>query len=845
MKIIQLTLKSFGRFQNRTIDLQAGINVVSGVNEAGKTTMHQMIEAMFYGFYKPNIRTRKLSESYDRYLPWQNGNEFAGVMVIEDGRLIRIERSFMKNRDEVLIYDHETGEDITASYPYDPVTRQHQPGLKHLGMNLSTYRNTVSIAQMQNRTTEELVMAIKENVLNLGETRSIDVSLDNVFKQIQERRSAVGTPRSKKSALGMATLDIEQLETERVRLKEGWNEIGRLKEQEEAWQKKITTLEQVKTALDAQMAQVKTAQDEARKHELEEIGAQIDAIKGEISKIEYVAVVSAQELREVLVKQSRLGSNQANAQILSERIYSIKSRLGVIVDESLELTAGLIEPGQAEHMTQDILKYDALQHEINKEEGQDSLEAIGDFEQAHKQLVHKRHRARILAIVLVLAALVLGAISAIGFFAMDLIQLPYQSLIDAYRLPIAVLSGVSLAAAIGMAIRLRSLAKKIHVLERELHYAREKQSAFQIRKGDLLAKQLHLLKQYDLNDISMMKMERDNRIKAELKSQNDAKRLEDLRQESDRIYKDLTEYELQYSQMLEENESDQQEVTRVRAALGMHDEADFGRALTDKERLDLLWADLRNKQTLYETVMSRRGYIYGEETGADEISDDMDSQEQLVVEETHSLESLNRKQRQVLGQLLIENRHFNQLCGEIRAKEVRLKPIALVEEDLAQRNREAEQLNYRLEVLDLIEEAVTNVADQIHNSFAPELNEKVSRLVSTVTDYKYADIKITTDLNMTVLDQENHKFVPVQALSAGTLDLMYLALRLSLAELVSSGQNLPVILDDSFVQYDDRRLVKALEALGKTSRQVLLLTCHKRELEILERMQERPHVVYL
>ena len=66
MKIKSIYLESFGKFQERRIDFEDGINVIYGNNESGKSTIHQFLGAVFYGFVKPNLKhTRYLDEFYD------------------------------------------------------------------------------------------------------------------------------------------------------------------------------------------------------------------------------------------------------------------------------------------------------------------------------------------------------------------------------------------------------------------------------------------------------------------------------------------------------------------------------------------------------------------------------------------------------------------------------------------------------------------------------------------------------------------------------------------------------------------------------------------------------------
>ena len=76
---------------------------------------------------------------------------------------------------------------------------------------------------------------------------------------------------------------------------------------------------------------------------------------------------------------------------------------------------------------------------------------------------------------------------------------------------------------------------------------------------------------------------------------------------------------------------------------------------------------------------------------------------------------------------------------------------------------------------------------------------------------------------------DGNKPVEVPGLSEGTRDQLYLALRLAaLDQQASQGSRMPLIADDLFINFDDRRTEAGLQVLGKVSRrmQVILLTHH-------------------
>lgn len=61
MKFLELHLKGFGKFHDRTISFTDGINVIYGKNEAGKSTMHTFIRGMLFGIQPQRGRASKMT----------------------------------------------------------------------------------------------------------------------------------------------------------------------------------------------------------------------------------------------------------------------------------------------------------------------------------------------------------------------------------------------------------------------------------------------------------------------------------------------------------------------------------------------------------------------------------------------------------------------------------------------------------------------------------------------------------------------------------------------------------------------------------------------------------------
>lgn len=123
---------------------------------------------------------------------------------------------------------------------------------------------------------------------------------------------------------------------------------------------------------------------------------------------------------------------------------------------------------------------------------------------------------------------------------------------------------------------------------------------------------------------------------------------------------------------------------------------------------------------------------------------------------------------------------------------------------------------------------------EIRTSFAPLLNSGMSRIIAGITSGRYVDLKADDSLSLNTVSPDSGDVRNVMVLSGGTTDQMYLALRLAMSDLLSSGlESLPLLLDEVFSQYDDTRIIKTLEYLFNEymDRQVIIFTCKGREVE--------------
>ena len=150
----------------------------------------------------------------------------------------------------------------------------------------------------------------------------------------------------------------------------------------------------------------------------------------------------------------------------------------------------------------------------------------------------------------------------------------------------------------------------------------------------------------------------------------------------------------------------------------------------------------------------------------------------------------------------------------------------------AQRNA----LNCRIRQLEDTYAALTLSLDTLEKAraalqrrFAPRITSRAKELLVRLTEGRYDRLVLGNDLTLhaTAADEDTQRTTLWR--SDGTADLLYLALRLAVAEALTPEA--PLILDDALVRFDDLRLERAMAVLKEEAvhRQIILFTCHSRE----------------
>ena len=145
---------------------------------------------------------------------------------------------------------------------------------------------------------------------------------------------------------------------------------------------------------------------------------------------------------------------------------------------------------------------------------------------------------------------------------------------------------------------------------------------------------------------------------------------------------------------------------------------------------------------------------------------------------------------------------------------------------------EYEQLQQEYDALLLAADTLREADREIQLRFSPQLGKLAAEYMSAVTGGRYEDVLINRDFSARTRTKDDLVARDAEYLSTGTLDLMYLAVRLAVCELaLPDGEPCPLILDDALVNLDEERFGQAMELLKRIAkeRQVILFSCRQYE----------------
>ena len=204
--------------------------------------------------------------------------------------------------------------------------------------------------------------------------------------------------------------------------------------------------------------------------------------------------------------------------------------------------------------------------------------------------------------------------------------------------------------------------------------------------------------------------------------------------------------------------------------------------------------------------------------------------------EKNNYENINLKLGLIQSKINDTQIEIHKLKLEKESVEPRLDKLAQIEEQLNNNYEKLNNLNNLNDSMEYAKNILEKSFEKMKNSVTPKFTNNLSETISQIFNNKYSKVKFNEE-NGLIVELENGDYVPADRLSIGTIDQLYLSLRISMLHALSE-EKLPLFLDESFAYYDNNRLENALKYITNNleSRQTLIFTCANREKEILDKM---------
>ena len=198
----------------------------------------------------------------------------------------------------------------------------------------------------------------------------------------------------------------------------------------------------------------------------------------------------------------------------------------------------------------------------------------------------------------------------------------------------------------------------------------------------------------------------------------------------------------------------------------------------------------------------------------------------------NNIENIYEKEIKILNENKLQ---LHKLEIEKNNMEEKLNNLILIDEKINYLDEQYKELMQKNESMEYAKNILEKAYIEMKQNITPKFIKNLSEIIKEISDNKYEEIKFNNEDGL-IVEKENGEYVSVDKLSVGTIDQLYLAFRLSIIKEISE-EKIPIILDETFAYYDEKRLENILKYLSeKINNQIIIFTCTQREKNILNKL---------
>ncbi|WHZ04451.1 AAA family ATPase [Neobacillus sp. YX16] len=152
-----------------------------------------------------------------------------------------------------------------------------------------------------------------------------------------------------------------------------------------------------------------------------------------------------------------------------------------------------------------------------------------------------------------------------------------------------------------------------------------------------------------------------------------------------------------------------------------------------------------------------------------------------------------------------------------------------------QQKFELEEAAKEWSVFSLAQNILSKTVEKYKTVHLPRMLAKAEEYLFFLTEEQYERIHLQQSGSGFLIERSDHTLFEANELSQATAEQVYVSIRLALATTLYEKYHFPIIIDDSFVNFDSSRTKKVMELLTKFEHnQILFFTCHTHLLQYFQ-----------
>ena len=195
--------------------------------------------------------------------------------------------------------------------------------------------------------------------------------------------------------------------------------------------------------------------------------------------------------------------------------------------------------------------------------------------------------------------------------------------------------------------------------------------------------------------------------------------------------------------------------------------------------------------------------------------------------------SQKRKREQQAAKKAKTEERRRLLKESLQERQMKLENL---KEEAAERKHDydtIEKIRKEIQAVSIAGAKIKEAAGNLQKLTGQKLQDEISEIFAQITEGKYKRVLLTE--NFEIYLDTGEKYLQLYQVSYGTAEQVYLALRLACGTILCQEEELPLILDETFAMYDEKRLIQALKYISQRKSQVILFSSNKREIQALEK----------